>query len=137
MWINVARCITLGALAAILPAPANDTAATLGAGGLVPVKSSAIVMDPEDLQISYRGKNSEDRPVLSERRIDYILTTANNWAGPIHNFSLSVVAASPNDVVQTCLAGLTRVSPTRYELVRPDFRPTSDLHLLLLQAAGH
>jgi hypothetical protein len=31
---------------------ANDTAATLGAGGLIPVKSSTVVMDSEDLRIS-------------------------------------------------------------------------------------
>ncbi len=34
------------------PALANDTLATLGAGGLIPVASSAIAMESEDLVVS-------------------------------------------------------------------------------------
>jgi hypothetical protein len=85
------------------------------------------------LQRSLHGDGSDDRPVLAERRIDYILRTANNWAGPIRDFRLSVIAGAAEDIVLTCMPGLTQVSPTRYELARHDFRPASDLHVLLLQ----
>lgn len=71
---------------------------------------------------------------LWERRVQYILTTANNWNGPIRRFHLSVVADSPEDIVLTCMQGLQRVGPTRYELARTNFRPDKDLDLLILQA---
>lgn len=71
--------------------------------------------------------------VLFDREIKYILTTANNWSGPIGNFRLTVVADSPEDIVLTCMPGLERHSPTRYELVRSNFRPDRDLDLLILQ----
>lgn len=78
---------------------------------------------------------ANDRPVLVERTIDYILTTAKNWGGPIQRFHLSVIADSPDDIVLTCMPGLTRVGPTRYELVRSNFRPDHDLKLKVLQVA--
>jgi hypothetical protein len=85
------------------------------------------------LQRAHRGRQPADRPVLAERRVDYILTTANNWAGPIRNFRLSVAAAGPDDLVLTCMPGLAQVAPNRYELVRAAFRPEAELHLLVLQ----
>jgi hypothetical protein len=74
-------------------------------------------------------------PVLRQREIQYILTTANNWSGPIRSFHLSVISDSPEDVVATCLPNLTRVTPARYELLRSNFRPDREIELLVLQAA--
>lgn len=86
-----------------------------------------------DRQKELHRVEGRDKPVLRERTIDYILTTANNWAGPIHKFRLSVVSDNSDDIVVTCMPGLKRVAPTRYELVRSDFRPDRDLRLLILQ----
>ena len=80
----------------------------------------------------YPAKQGTDA-VLMERTIQYILKTGNNWNGPIASFQLSVVADSPDDLVLTCMPGLKRVAPTRYELVRTSYRPDSDLDLLILQ----
>ena len=71
--------------------------------------------------------------VLLERRVQYILTTANNWNGPIRRFRLTVTSDTPDDIVLTCTPGLKRLSPTRYELVRSDFRPRRELDILVLQ----
>jgi hypothetical protein len=81
-----------------------------------------------------RGKDP-DQPALVERQIDFILTTATNWKGPIHSFQLSVVADNPEDTVVTCMPGLRRVAPNRYELVRSDFCPDRDFRVLILQVA--
>jgi hypothetical protein len=78
-------------------------------------------------------RGGPDKPALSERTIDYVLTTANNWAGPIREFRLSVVSDKPDDIVVSCMPGFKRTAPTRYELVRSDFRPDRDLRLLILQ----
>jgi hypothetical protein len=69
-----------------------------------------------------------------ERRIQYILTTANNWNGPISKFHLEVESDRPEDIMLTCMPGLQKTSPTRFELDRTDFRPDRDMDLLILQA---
>ena len=78
---------------------------------------------------------SQDDIVLWENRIQYILTTANNWSGPIGNFHLTILADTPEDVVMTCMQGLKRTSPTRHEMVRADFRPDKELNVLILTAS--
>jgi hypothetical protein len=78
-------------------------------------------------------KNEED-VVWHEKRIRFVLKTARNWNGPIRHFRLAVAAARPNDILMTCIPGLKRVSPPRYELTLSDFRPDADLDLLFLEA---
>src|SRR6201999_1711214 len=34
--------------------------------------------------------------------VDYILTTANNWRGPIGDFSLTITANRPHTMVASC-----------------------------------
>jgi uncharacterized protein DUF4424 len=68
-----------------------------------------------------------------ERSVNFILTTGNDWSGPIRHFHLLVESASPRDIVLTCMPGLKRVGPTRYELTRDAFRPSADLKLDILQ----
>lgn len=71
--------------------------------------------------------------VMVENDIDFILTTGNDWSGPIRHFRLIVKSDSPQDIVLTCMPGLKRIGPTRYELTRTNFHPKSDLKLLILQ----
>jgi len=73
--------------------------------------------------------------ILTGRDIDFVLTTANNWLGPIRTFRLSVVTERADDIVVTCMPGLKRVAPTQYEAARSDFRPESDLKVLVLKLA--
>jgi hypothetical protein len=86
-------------------------------------------------QSAPRATADADRPAAWEKRVHYILTTANNWRGPIGRFHLTVSTDGPEDVVSTCLPGLRRASPTRYELERRDYRPDRDLELQILQRA--
>jgi hypothetical protein len=80
------------------------------------------------------GSSNEADVVLVERQIRYILTTANNWSGPVRKFHLTILADSPDDLVLSCMP-LRRTGPSRYELSRSDFRPEKDLDVLLLQRA--
>ena len=43
----------------------------------------------------------------------------------------------PDDMVVTCMPGLKRVAPARYELARSNFRPDRELDVLILQPASH
>ncbi|MFB3921850.1 MAG: DUF4424 family protein [Terriglobia bacterium] len=93
----------------------------------------------EALRQIERIKQSHERKgkphlVFHERCIDYILTTANNWRGPIRHFRLSVQIDSPDDIVLTCRPRLERTKPTLYEFSQENFRPDRDLKLMILQA---
>ena len=111
--------------------PNND-----GASELKPYCGGADALEKiKKLKALHPAKNSES-PALLERRIQYILTTANNWSGPIRNFRLSVIPDAPDDIVVTCLPGLKPISPARYELVRSNFRPDKELDVLILQRAN-
>jgi hypothetical protein len=75
----------------------------------------------------------KDEIQFYERQIRYILTTANNWKGPIRRFHLTVETDSPDDVLVTCEKDLKRTGPTRYEASRVNFHPQHELELLILQ----
>ncbi len=72
-----------------------------------------------------------DFPYLQEKRISYILTTANNWSGPIGTFRLTVDKGDPQALVSFCGTGVTKVSPTRFEMTATDFVPDKDLDILI------
>ena len=70
-------------------------------------------------------------PYLDEKRIGYILKTATNWAGPIGSFHLVVDKGDPAALVSFCATGLTKISPTRFEMTAHDFVPDKDLDILI------
>jgi Domain of unknown function (DUF4424) len=78
-------------------------------------------------------KRADNNAALLEREIQFILTTANSWSGPIRHFHLSVLLDHPDDIFVACTPGLKRTSPTRYDLYLSDFHPKSDLNFLFLQ----
>jgi hypothetical protein len=69
---------------------------------------------------------------LSETWVDYILTTGANWAEPIGEFRLVVDKGSSNNLVSFCGEGVRKISPTRFEIRRRNYTPTSDLSVLIL-----
>ena len=69
---------------------------------------------------------------FSEQRIDYVLKTGANWAGPIRDFRLVVDKGRPGNLVSFCGTGVRKIGPTRFEMRRSDFTPTADLHVLIL-----
>ena len=79
------------------------------------------------------AKNQDDIS-LWERTVRYILTTANNWNGPIRKFHVTVLSDASEDIVLTCLPGLKRTGDTRYEVSHSDWRPTAEIELMILQA---
>jgi len=69
---------------------------------------------------------------LSERRIEYVLKTGANWAGPIKDFKLVVDKGQPDRLVSFCFDNVKKVSPTSFEASMQDFTPTQDLKILLV-----
>src|SRR3974390_896538 len=79
--------------------------------------------------------SSRQEPGLSLwwRSVQYILTTANNWSGPIKHFHLEVDSDAPDEILLTCMPSIKQASPTRYEFDALDFRPDHNLDLVILQ----
>lgn len=61
-------------------------------------------------------------------KVDYILTTANTWKGPIKDFTLRLKKLSPRELVSLCFPGTFRkVDPLTLEVHLQDFVPSSEL----------
>jgi hypothetical protein len=88
-----------------------------------------------EIEKRHPTKQSDDI-AFWERTIDYILTTANNWNGPIGHFRLRVSTVSPDDILVTCMPGLSRIDAMHYELTRTHFSPSENLRLLVLDPAN-
>lgn len=86
-------------------------------------------MDPATLRGIKKNFGSAD---ISPAIIDYILTTGANWQGPIQHFTLTLDKESPDNILSTCVPGLQKISPTQFQLVKTNFTPKKDLHILVV-----
>lgn len=64
--------------------------------------------------------------------LDYVLTTAKSWAGPIGRFKLTIDKDQAVNVLSLCLDGLKKTGPTRFTLEKRDYTPQRDLRLLII-----
>ncbi|HEX8625292.1 MAG TPA: DUF4424 domain-containing protein [Allosphingosinicella sp.] len=69
-----------------------------------------------------------------EQRVGYILTTGGNWRSPIGDFRLVVDKGAPTNLVSFCGEGVRKISPTRFEIRKKNWRPDRDLRILIVQA---
>ncbi|MDQ0422957.1 hypothetical protein J2045_004007 [Peteryoungia aggregata LMG 23059] len=67
-----------------------------------------------------------------EQWLSYILTTGNNWYGPIGDFHLTVDKLNPESIVSFCGEGVKKTGPTTFEMRAKDYYPSNDLHILLV-----
>jgi hypothetical protein len=72
------------------------------------------------------------RGATPEQRIGYILTTGGNWRSPIGDFRLVVDKGAPSNLVSFCGDGVRKISPTRFEIRRKNWRPDRDLKVLIV-----
>lgn len=75
---------------------------------------------------------AKSEPELYTRRIDYILKTANNWAGPIGDFTLTLDKGLADNIISVCLSGLSKTSPTTFVYKAKQFSPKNDLKVLIV-----
>jgi hypothetical protein len=74
-------------------------------------------------------------PIMPEKRIGYVLTTGANWRSPIGRFRLVVDKGSADNLLSFCGTGVRKISPTRFEMVMTNWRPSRDLKVLILEPA--
>lgn len=74
----------------------------------------------------------DERYFPLENWIGYKLSPGANWRGRIGRFRLTVDKGYPDRLVSLCMDGLTKVSSTRFEVIRTDYEPTHDLDVLFV-----
>ena len=79
------------------------------------------------------NRNPKNEAGLPNRQIEYVLTTGANWARPIGDFRLVVDKGKPGNVVSFCETGIRKISPTQFEVRHRNWRPTSDLNVLIVE----
>ncbi len=84
-----------------------------------------------------KGRNADDGTALMiAYSTAYILTTGNNWKGPIGRFHLTLDKVKPENVISVCwnAAPLRKTGPTRFETTVLNFRPKRDLNIAVFAA---
>jgi len=82
-----------------------------------------------------KDKDDKDKgpPILFyEQAIEFTLTSAKDWNGPIGTFHLTVQMNDPKDLLMTCTYGLQRTAPFKYEVTRENYQPSNELRLMIL-----
>ena len=87
--------------------------------------------------LAHNPSSPQNGNYLTAFTTDYVLTTGNNWKGPIGRFHLVLDKLQPENVLSLCWdGGLRRVGPTSFESARESFAPKNDIRLLVLQKAA-
>lgn len=68
----------------------------------------------------------------SEQRVSYVLKTGANWAEPIGEFRLVVDKGSASNLVSFCGSDIEKIGVTRFQIRRRNFRPDTDIDVLIL-----
>lgn len=84
--------------------------------------------------VTRRGRAHDDFHGVAWAHLSYILMTANNWQGPIKDFTLKITKQTPSDVVSLCFDGdLKKVDPMTFQFRQKDYRPRRDLSILFIK----
>lgn len=68
-----------------------------------------------------------------EHRIEYILKTGANWAGPIKQFRVVVDKGKATNIVSFCADGVKKIGPTQFEMRVTNFTPAANFYVLILE----
>jgi len=87
------------------------------------------------LKAAVEGARRGGKPFTEERYIDYVLSTGANWESPIGRFRLVVDKGRPDALVSFCMDGVKKIGPTRFEVLKTNFKPDRDLSIMILDRA--
>ena len=78
------------------------------------------------------GNGVPNVSMIAERRINYVLKTGANWAGPIRSFKLTIDPGATDRLVSFCPGQLKPTAPNALEFTATNFKPESDLKILIV-----
>jgi hypothetical protein len=83
---------------------------------------------------SFNAKGADDSGAPHmEHWVSYVLKTGANWKGPIKDFRLVIDKEKPENLLSFCGTGVKKISPTRFEMRKTNFKPTADLDILIVE----
>lgn len=80
-----------------------------------------------------RARAGSGNFIFSEARLEYVLVTGANWAGPIGRFTLTVDKGAPENLTSFCMDGVRKIAPTQFRVEKTDFWPERNLQILILE----
>lgn len=90
-------------------------------------------IDDTALQWAARQKSAKKRFAFSV--VDYILTTATYWSGPIKDFTLTIEKSKDSEcIVSVDFDGMKKIGDRRFQAARKNFTPDRDLSVLFIHA---
>lgn len=79
-------------------------------------------------------KASGNDGMYNQYTTEFVITTANNWKGPIGRFHLTLDKLKPTNILSLCWAGdLQKTGATRFESTLTNFAPKADIKILVLE----
>lgn len=64
---------------------------------------------------------------------EYILSTGNNWKGPIGRFHMTLDKLKPENTLSVCWDGLKKSGPATFEFTRSNYAPDRDVRMVVLR----
>lgn len=78
------------------------------------------------------ARRMERGGTLTGLELRYVVSTAQNWSGPIGTFRLTVDKGAQDRIVSTCFEGLKPSGPATFIAQKKDFQAADDLGVLLI-----
>jgi len=73
--------------------------------------------------------------IENQQYLEYVLTTANTWKGPIGHFTMTIDKGEPQDIVSLCAEGVRKTGPTTFVVEKRNYSPTSDIRIMFVDVA--
>ncbi len=73
----------------------------------------------------------QDR-IEGQSYLDYVLTTANTWKGPIGAFRMTIDKEEAADIVSLCATGVRKTGPTTFVVEKQNYRPRDDIRIMFV-----
>lgn len=70
--------------------------------------------------------------VEGQTYLDYVLTTAGTWKGPIGTFRMTIDKEEAKDIVSLCAEGVRKTGPTTFVVEKSDYRPREDIRIMFV-----
>ncbi|MCB6179799.1 DUF4424 domain-containing protein [Rhodobacter sp. Har01] len=81
--------------------------------------------------LAYTDETGQTNAYGTSYNIEYVLRTANSWAGPIGKFRLTLDKGDPKNVISLCADGVKKVGPTTFMIEKTNYTPDRDLDILV------
>lgn len=64
--------------------------------------------------------------------LEYILTSANTWAGPIKDFTMQIEKPDTDTIVSLCFDGIKKIGPKTFQSHLINFIPTNEVKIIFI-----